>query len=121
MADAIIVGGQATEGHGPGKPTLEFRSMSDRVRFSGPGEFQALTLSPWVSVTGLDRQFNSLFMCDGFDRGKIHWQIRNDGVLDLGVQGPRPRDVQIFASPAVVGFNQFGQSRHLAVVVDGEP
>jgi hypothetical protein len=29
-------------------------------------------------------------------------------------------DVQIFASPAVVGFNQFSQWLHLAAVVDGE-
>jgi len=120
VPDATIVGCQATEGRWPGKRALEFRSMSDRVRFNVPGEFRALTLSAWVNVKGLDRQFNSLFMCDGFDAGKIHWQIRNDGVLDLGVQGPRINEVQIFASPAVVGFNQFGQWMHLAAVVDGE-
>jgi hypothetical protein len=34
--------------------------------------------------------------------------------------GPRIMDVQIFASPAVVGFNQFSQWLHLAAVVDGE-
>jgi hypothetical protein len=73
-----------------------------------------------VNVQGLDRQFNSLFMCDGFDAGKIHWQICNDGTLDLGVQGQRVHDVQIFMSPPVVGFNQFGQWLQLAAVVDGE-
>ena len=117
--DAAIVGCQATEGRWPAKRALEFRSMSDRVRFSVPGEFQALTLSAWVNVKGLDREFNSLCMCDGFGSGKIHWQIRNDGVLDLGLQGARPRQVEIFASPPVIDFNQFGQWMHLAVVVDG--
>jgi len=34
-------------------------------------------------------------MCDGFDPGTIHWQIRNDEVLDLGVQGPRAIDAEI--------------------------
>jgi hypothetical protein len=120
VSDATIVGCQSTEGRWPGKRALEFRSTSDRVRFDVPGEFRALTLSVWVNVQGLDRQFNSLFMCDGFDRGKIHWQIRSDGVLDLGVQGARRREVQIFASPAVIGFNQFGQWLHLAAVVNGE-
>lgn len=78
-----------------------------------------LTLSAWVSAKGLDREFDSLCMCDGFDSGKIHWQIRSDGALDLGVQGARPNQVEIFGSPAVIGFNQFGQWIHLAVVVDG--
>jgi hypothetical protein len=99
---------------------LEFRNINDRVLLGLPGEFQALTLSTWVNVKGLDRQFNSLFMCDGFTPGTLHWQIRNDGVLDLGVQGQRPRDVQIFASPPVIGFDQFGQWVHLAAVIDGK-
>jgi Concanavalin A-like lectin/glucanases superfamily len=120
VPEGAVVGCQVTEGRWPGKPALAFRSPSDRVRFTVPGEFRALTFSAWVNVQGLDRQFNSLFMCDGFDAGKIHWQICNDGVLDMGVQGPRVRDVQIFMSPAVVGFNQFGQWLHLAAVLDGE-
>jgi hypothetical protein len=118
--DATIVGCQVTEGRWPGKRALEYRSMSDRVRLNVPGEFQALTLAVWVNVKGLDRQFNSLFMCDGFDPGTLHWQIRNNGALDLGVQGPRATDVQIFASPPVVGLNQFGQWLYLATVVDGK-
>ena len=119
VSDATIIGGQATEGRWPGKRALDFRSISDRVRFTVPGEFRSLTAAAWVNVKGLDRQFNSVLMCDGFDAGKIHWQIRSDGVLDLGVQGPRLRDVQILASPAVIDFSQFGHWIHLAVVVDG--
>jgi hypothetical protein len=85
-----------------------------------PGGFEALTYSAWVIVGGLDRPFNSLFMADGFDPGKVHWQIRNGGALDLGIQGPRIEDCQIFASPAVVGFEQMGRWMHLAMVVDGK-
>jgi hypothetical protein len=117
--DGTVVGCQATEGRWHGKRALEFRNLNDRVLLGLPGEFQALTLSAWVNVKGLDRQFNSLLMCDGFTPGTVHWQIRNDGVLDLGVQGLRPRDVQIFASPPVIGFDQFGQWVHLATVIDG--
>ncbi len=93
--------------------------MSDRVRVTVPGEFESVTFSAWVNVEGLDRQFNSLFMADGFSPGKIHWQIRNGGALDLGIQGPTIEECQIFASPPVVGFEQFGRWMHLAVVVDG--
>jgi ferric-dicitrate binding protein FerR (iron transport regulator) len=120
VPDATIVGGQWTEGRWPQKHALEFRSISDRVRLDVPGEFEAVTYSAWVNVGGLDRPFNSLFMADGFDPGKIHWQIQNGGVLDLGIQGPRIEDCQIFTSPAVVGFDQFGRWMHLAVVVDGK-
>lgn len=120
VPDGTIVGCQWTEGRWPGKHGLEFRSVSDRVRLNVPGEFRALTLAAWVNIKGLDRQFNSLFMCDGFESGEIHWQIRNDGVLDLGAQGARARDVEILASPEVIGFSQLGQWVHLVVVVDGE-
>lgn len=120
VPDATIVGGQWTEGRWPQKHALEFRSISDRVRLNVPGEFQSVTYYAWVNVGGLDRPFNSLFMADGFDPGKIHWQIQNGGVLDLGIQGPRIEDCQIFTSPVVVGFDQFGRWMHLAVVVDGK-
>jgi hypothetical protein len=85
-----------------------------------PGDFEALTLSAWVCVKGLDRQLNSLFMCDGFAPGTIHWLIRNDGVLGLTVFGPGPREFQILASPPVLTLDQLGMWKHLAVVVDGQ-
>ena len=65
------------------------------MRLSVPGEFTSLTLATWVRVQGLDRQFNSLFMCDGFGAGTLHWLIRNDGVLGLTVIGEKPEIDQI--------------------------
>jgi len=118
--DATIVGGQVTEGRWPGKRALDFRSLNDRVLLAVPGEFQALTLATWVNVQGLDRQFNSLLMCDGFYPGTFHWQIRNSGALDLGIHGTRLTDLQVLLSPPVIGFNQFGQWLHLAMVIDGK-
>jgi hypothetical protein len=85
-----------------------------------PGEFDTLTLAAWVRVTGLNRQFNSLFMCDGFEPGTIHWLIRNDGVLGLTVFGPDSGNLQIVASPPVLTLNKLGIWLHLAVVVDGQ-
>jgi len=119
VPDGTIVGCQWVEGRWPTKRALEFRGLSDRVRLSVPGEFDSLTLAAWVRVQGLDRQFNSLFMCDGFDAGTLHWLIRKDGVTGLTVIGPGPGNYQIVTSPPVLPLEQFGMWLHLAVVLDG--
>jgi hypothetical protein len=120
VPDATIVGCQRAEGRWREKQALEFQSVNDRVRLAVPGDFQALTLSAWVCVKGLDRQFNSLFMCDGFEPGTIHWLIRNDGVLGLTVFGPGPGKFQILASPAVLTVDKLGRWLHLALVLNGK-
>ncbi len=120
VPDATIVGCQWIEGRWPAKPALEFRSVNDRVRVSVPGQFESLTLATWVRVQGLDRQFNSVFMCDGFEAGTLHWLIRRDGVLGLTVVGPSSGQHQIVASPRVLPLDQFGMWLHLAVVLDGK-
>jgi hypothetical protein len=119
VPDATIVGCQWTEGRWADKHALEFRSVNDRVRLSVPGEFESLTLAAWVRVQGLDRQFNSLFMSDGFEAGTMHWLIRKDGVLGLTAIGSGSGDVQIVPSPPVLTLDQYGMWVHLAVVLDG--
>ena len=118
--DAAIIGCQRAKGRWREKQAVEFQSVNDRVRLAVPGEFQALTLSAWVCVKGLDRQFNSLFMCDGFEPGTIHWLIRNDGVLGLTVFGPSAGKFQILPSPPVITLDEFGMWIHLAAVLDGK-
>ena len=120
VPEATIVGCQRAEGRWREKQALEFQSVNDRVRLAVPGDFDALTLSAWVCVKGLDRQFNSLFMCDGFEPGTIHWLIRNDGVLGLTVFGPDSGNFQILASPPVLTLDKLGMWLHLAVVLDGK-
>ena len=117
--DATIVGCQWVEGRWPDKHALEFRGVSDRVRLSVPGEFESLTVAVWVRVQGLDRQFNSLFMSDGFEPGTLHWLIRKDGVFGLTAIGAGSGNYQICASPPVLALDQFGIWLHLAVVLDG--
>jgi hypothetical protein len=119
ISDATIVGCQRAEGRWPNKRALEFQSGNDRVRLSVPGEFSALTLAAWVRVQGLDRKLNSLFMCDGFLPGTVHWLIRHDGVLGLTVIGGQSGNYQIVASPPVLTLEKFGMWIHLAVVLDG--
>ena len=120
VQDATIVGCQRAEGRWREKQALEFRSANDRVCLAVSGDFDAMTLSAWVCVKGLDRQFNSLFMSDGFDPGTIHWLIRNDGVLGLTVFGPGYGQFQILASPPALSLDKFGMWQHLAVVIDGK-
>jgi len=115
----IIVGCQRAEGRWREKAALEFQGVNDRVRLAVPNEFRAMTLSAWVCLKGLDRDFNSLFMSDGFDPGTVHWLIRRDGVLGLTVFGPGPGQFQILASPPVAGLEKLGLWQHLAVVIDG--
>jgi hypothetical protein len=120
MPEATVVGCQRDEGRWREKQALEFQNVNDRVRLAVPGNFNALTLSAWVCVKGLNRQFNSLFMCDGFEPGTIHWLIRNDGVLGLTVFGQDPRNFQILASPPVLTLDKLGMWQNLAVVLDGK-
>ncbi len=117
--DGISVGCQPAQGRWREKKALEFQSVNDRVRLAVPNEFRAMTLSAWVCLKGLDRDFNSLFMSDGFDPGTVHWLIRGDGVLGLTVFGPRVGKFQILASPPLASLENLGMWQHLAVVVDG--
>ena len=119
VPEATIVGCQVGEGRWREKHALEFQSVNDRVRLSVPGEFESVTLSAWVRVSGLDRQFNSLFMCDGFEPGTLHWLFRNDGVLGLTIFGPGLGNHQILSSPPVMSLDTLGTWLHLAVVLDG--
>jgi hypothetical protein len=116
----IIVGCQRAEGRWREKTALEFQSVNDRVRLDVLNDVRAMTLSVWVCLKGLDRDFNSLFMSDGFDPGTVHWLIRRDGVLGLTVFGPHPGKFQIVASPPVFSLEKLGVWQHLAVVVDGK-
>jgi hypothetical protein len=119
VSDATLVGCQWGEGRWPEKRALEFQGVSDRVRLNVPGEYEALTLAAWVQVQGLDRKLNSLFMCDGFEPGTIHWLLRRDGVLGLTIVGAESGEYQVAASPPAITLDQFGMWLHLAVVQDG--
>jgi ferric-dicitrate binding protein FerR (iron transport regulator) len=117
--DATIIGGQWGQSRWPGKRALEFQNVNDRVRLNVPGDFDAVTIAIWVRVQGLDRNLNSLFMCDGFAAGSLHWLIRKDGALGITIVGEGSGKYQISTSPPVLTLDRFGSWVHLAVVVDG--
>lgn len=118
VPDGSIVGSAWTEGRWPGKQALEFRNVSDRVRLNLPEETAALTLAVWVRVAGLDRAFNSLFMCEGWSNRNIHWQITREGKLRLGVAGIQGKGHHDYDTTALFTPERFGQWMHLATVFD---
>ena len=88
--DGAIVGASQVPGRWPAKRALEFKQPGDRVRVQIPGEFASLTFAAWVKIDSLDRQFNSLFLTDNYNKGEPHWQILESGQLYFSV---RPREV----------------------------
>jgi hypothetical protein len=116
--DGVIVGCSWVTGRWAGRQGLEFKRLSDRVRFHVPGEFQSLTLMAWVRIDALPNQNNSLMMTDGWEEGEPHWQIGDSGTVILGVQ-TRPKKGAHYHAPAVLTPERLGQWMHLAVVYDG--
>jgi len=120
--DGAIVGCEWSEGRWPGKRALEFKRPGDRVCIRVPGEYDALTLVAWIRVDGLDREFSSLMLTDGWDVGEIHWQILKSGQLRLGICHlglAEGRGLGLnYDSPAVWDLSRIGQWTHVAVVVD---
>src|SRR6266545_2711374 len=116
--DGAVVGCIWGNGRWPGKQGLEFKRVSDRVRFRVTDEFESLTLMAWVRIDGLPNRNNSLMMTDGWEPGECHWQIGDNGTLILGIQGnPKGRGAHYHAVNAVTP-ERFGQWLHLAVVYD---
>lgn len=118
IEDGSIVGASWTTGRWPGKGALEFRNVSDRVRLSVPGETKALTMAMWVRVNGLDRAFNSLFMSEGWNERRVHWQITREGKIRLGVAGSGKKRHADYDTPVFFTPERFGRWMHLAVVFD---
>jgi hypothetical protein len=117
--DGAVVGAAWATGRWPGKGALEFKRVSDRVRFNVPGEFESLTLAAWVRIDNLPNLNNSLMMTDGWDEGAPHWQIGDDGTLILGVQNRNKTKGGHYHAPAAITPDLFGRWLHLAVVYDG--
>jgi hypothetical protein len=117
-ADGVVVGGAWAAGRWAGRRGIEFRQVSDRVRFYVPGEFDSVTLAAWVRVDGLPNRNNSLLMADGWEEGELHWQIGRDGTLILGVQSSPSGRGAHYHAPGAITPGRIGQWVHLAVTYD---
>ncbi|WP_050028250.1 LamG-like jellyroll fold domain-containing protein [Verrucomicrobium sp. BvORR034] len=118
-----VVGARWTQGRWPMKDALEFKRPGDRVRLRIDGEYEALTLTCWVKVDGLDRKFNALLLTDGYDAGEPHWQITQDGKLMFSIaypdeEHPEVKRNQVHLSPVVFNRSNIGRWHQLAVTYD---
>jgi hypothetical protein len=116
--DGAIVGCPFVTSRWPGKQGLEFKRVSDRVRFHVPGDFVSLSLAAWVRVDALPNQFNSLMMADSWEEGGVHWHINDRGEISLGIQGPNKKNGTDYRTPRMFTAERLGQWTHLAVVFD---
>ena len=114
--DGAIVGARRRQGPWPGKAALEFRRPGDRVRIHLPGEYESITLAAWIRVDGLDRTHSSLLLTDGYDPGEIHWQLKREGALTVGVHhGDRKHN---YVVKGFMDLSRIGQWMHLTTVID---
>lgn len=88
--DGAIVGAQQSPARWAGKSALQFKHPGDRVRLVVPGEFGSLTFCCWAKIDSLDRQYNSLFLTDGYNQGEPHWQILKSGQIYFSVRPTEP-------------------------------
>lgn len=113
-----IVGCEWAEGRWPEKSSLQFKRPGDRVRIVVPGKFESVSYSIWLRVDGLDRQYNSLLLTDGFDENGLHWQIRQNGSLLLGMRSRHGS--ANYQTDSIFNLFRLGQWMHLATVYDAE-
>ncbi|MBK1875962.1 LamG-like jellyroll fold domain-containing protein [Pelagicoccus mobilis] len=115
------------------KSAVEFSQPGSRVRVKIPGEFSAYSFSCWARIDSLDRQYNALFLSDGYEDGEPHWQIHQDGRMMFGVMvdETRPeaardgltkitglRAARSYYTPQIWDMSMSGQWIHLVSTFD---
>lgn len=118
-SDGLMIGCRLADGRWSPKEAVEFRTISDRIRFDIPKQFESITLATWIRVDGLDREYNSIMTTDGFNEGEVHWQIPKSGVVELGINFDIKIPCLQFQTPTpVITPQHMGQWIHLAAVID---
>lgn len=122
--DGAAVGVTWTAGRWPGTDAVAFRRAGGRVRVAIDGAYGAVSLACWTRVDAVDREYNSLFLTDGYDPGEPHWQIVSDGSLMFSIAYPPAgggagRFNQKYHSRPVFTVDTLGEWHHVAVTYDG--
>ena len=117
--EGAIIGCEWSEGRWPGKTSLQFKRPGDRVRITVFGTFASLTYSTWLRVDGLDRKQSSILLTDGFGKNGLHWQIRRDGALVLGIRYSK-NTAHNYQTDSIFNLFRLGQWVHLATVYDAD-
>lgn len=123
VGDGIVVGCQKGKGHLPQKESLEFRQISDRVRFHIPNRLFSFTIMTRIRVDSVDRLFHCILSSEDRSAGKISWTICREnspnGVpyLRFSVYGKEDETVH-YDTDAYFVSSRLGQWIELAVVVN---
>jgi hypothetical protein len=79
-----------------------------------------------VKVDSVDKKYSGLLLTDGYDNGKPHWQIYEDGSLMFSIIY-RPADAtksaqwnQMYFSKPVLSAESLGRWHHIAVTYDNQ-
>ena len=116
-----IVGAEWTTGRWPSTKALEFKRPGDRVRLNLPGSYDTVTLSAWLRVDSLPGRSQGLLLTDGYEVGRAHWQLNENGNLRLGVRKPSARvkgSGTGYGSPVLMTPRQLGAWCFLCTVYD---
>ena len=100
----------------------DYTRYGSRARVAIPDEMDNLSMVCWVRINSLSNLFNSLFLTDGHDEGKPHWQIQKDGRIFFSVKHPHRKGTSwrqtVFYSPDVWRDEMSGEWNMLAVTYD---
>ena len=100
----------------------DYTRYGSRARVAMPDEMDNLSMVCWVRINSLSNLFNSLFLTDGHDEGKPHWQIQKDGRIFFSVKHPHRKGTSwrqtVFYSPDIWRDEMSGEWNMLAVTYD---
>ncbi|MDO5580126.1 MAG: LamG-like jellyroll fold domain-containing protein [Planctomycetia bacterium] len=123
-ANGTIVGCQKGIGSFPGKTGLEFRRISDRIRFCVPDDLESCTLFARIRIDGLDRKNNNILMSDGCRSRGIVWSIsrleENKAFIRFDVRDKSSERFFHYHSIPCLDLNDIGHWISLAVVIDAK-
>ncbi len=100
----------------------DYTRYGSRARVAIPDAMDNLSMVCWVRINSLSNLFNSLFLTDGHDEGKPHWQIQKDGRIFFSVKHPHRKGTSwrqtVFYSPDIWRDEMSGEWNMLAVTYD---
>ncbi|MFT5469020.1 MAG: hypothetical protein ACI8UO_004134 [Verrucomicrobiales bacterium] len=79
VSDAKIHGARWVSGRWAGKEALLFDSRNEFAELEIDGELSEFTIAAWVFVDRLDNPLNAILNSNGWESGRIHFQIMRQG------------------------------------------
>lgn len=109
----VIFGSNWTSGRFRQKRAMRFTPDDAGVEFHVPGQFNHMTMAAWVRLDTLIFLPQTIFHSDGIRRGYANWLFSENGGMGFGIID----ETQVRADK-LLGANDLGQWRHVAVVID---